>query len=185
MHRNEQRRARYQLLVVQIAGVDSWRRAIYFARGFRRRDAHASEKWLQRNVDPSAEMSDLALPVQRNNLGAPLWKYIRKKTGASHTVVRIWNVQPDLANANLQHIAGLRARNCDRPGQQVTARPPALSGHFRIDFAKLGLDLLRRQARTLQIIRIAGDALNLDHIAGLHREHRFSARPVVSPRQSL
>src|SRR5579864_2674738 len=98
MHRNEQRRSCHQLLVVQITGVDSWRRAVHLARGFRRRDAHASKEWFQRNVDPSAKMSDVTLPVQRNYLRPALREYIREKTCASEAVVRIRNIQPDLAN---------------------------------------------------------------------------------------
>jgi hypothetical protein len=47
----------------------------------------------------------------------------------------------------------------------MAARSPALSWHFGIDLAKLRLNLLRRNACAHEIIRIAGDGLNFDHVA--------------------
>src|SRR4029077_3044166 len=114
-------------------------------------------------------MPDLALPVQWNNLGPPLGEYIRKKACTSETVVCIRDVQTNLAYPYLQHISRPRALYSNWSGQQMAAWSPALSGHFSVEFAKLGLDLFRRQACALQIIRIPGDRLNFNHVSGLYR----------------
>ena len=67
VHRDEQRGSRHQIFVIEIAGVNPRRTAIDFPGGFRRRDAHASEKRRERQIDSGAEVADISLPVERDD----------------------------------------------------------------------------------------------------------------------
>src|SRR5258705_8040002 len=64
MDRNEQRRARDQLLVVHVARVDPGWIAAHAARIARRRDAHAAEEGVQGDVHPRGEAGDHATTVE-------------------------------------------------------------------------------------------------------------------------
>src|SRR5260370_25894111 len=153
MYRNEECSAGDQLFVVEIAGGDSRRSAVDLARGCRRRNAHASEKGLEGKIDPRREVSDHTLPVERDDLGSPRWEHVRKKAGAPDAVVRVGHVEMDAADANLEYVPRLRARNRDRPRQQVAPGSPALLRHSGVYRAKLRLDLIRRHTRAFQALR--------------------------------
>src|ERR1700723_3306891 len=80
MHRYVQRRSGNQLLVIHIARMHPWRTAVDAAGRFRRRDAHAPEERMQRNLDSRSKLPDHLLPIQRNDLGSPVRIIVGQKT---------------------------------------------------------------------------------------------------------
>ena len=68
VHRNKQRGPGDKFLVVEIARMNPRRRAIDLPSGGRRREPHASEERLQREIDARSEVPNLTLPVKRNDL---------------------------------------------------------------------------------------------------------------------
>src|ERR1700733_353139 len=73
---NEESGTGHQLLVVQVAGVNARRSAVYFTGAFGRSDAHAAEKRLERNLDAGSEGSDVAHAIQWNDLGPGAFELI-------------------------------------------------------------------------------------------------------------
>src|ERR1043166_8399507 len=107
---NVQRRTRDQLLVVQVAGVETRWSAADAARSLRRRDAHTSKEWPQRNFDPVRKMRHHAVAVERDDLHARIRKLIRQETRAwPEAIVRIRNGEPDRLDAHFESVARLRA----------------------------------------------------------------------------
>src|SRR5690348_7022018 len=92
-----ERRAGNQLLVVEIASVYARRRAVHAAHALRRRDAHAAEEGLERNLDAVGEMTDHPLPVEADDLRAPLRKILGQKSAApAKRIASIWQHEVDL-----------------------------------------------------------------------------------------
>ena len=60
--RDEQRGARDEFLVIEVAGVHARRGAVHPARGLRRGDAHAAEERAERDLDPLGEAGDSSSP---------------------------------------------------------------------------------------------------------------------------
>src|SRR6185436_15168469 len=79
---NEERRARDQLFVVKVAGVNPRRGAADAAIGFRRRDAHTAEERAQRDLNAVAEPPHHTLFIQRNDLHLRVREILWQKPGA-------------------------------------------------------------------------------------------------------
>src|SRR5207245_7417899 len=67
MYGNVERRARDEVLVIEIAGHNPRRSAVEAARAFGRRVAHAAEKGMQRNLDARREFCHHTLFVEWND----------------------------------------------------------------------------------------------------------------------
>src|SRR5437588_5573715 len=92
MDGNVERRARDEILVVQIARLNPWGIAAEASGSFRRRDAHAAEKRMQRNFDAGSEARDHAVFVERNDFHFRIGKIFRQKSAPwSKRIVRVRN----------------------------------------------------------------------------------------------
>src|SRR5690348_7942448 len=69
-NRDVQRRTRDELLVIEIPRVNSRWRAVHATHRRRRRDADASEEWMQRNRDAAREVSEHAHRIELDDLRA-------------------------------------------------------------------------------------------------------------------
>src|ERR1700686_3310106 len=92
MDRNVESGARYQLLVVEIAGVDVGWRAAHSPAGRRRGNSEAAEKGRQGNVDPRREVRKEPSRVEWNDPRLGVRKVLRQESAIhSKAVVRIRN----------------------------------------------------------------------------------------------
>jgi len=135
--------------------VNAWRGAINLPGRRRWRDAHAAEERLQRKIDAGTKMPDLSPPVERNNLRNCRRKQIGNKAIASNRVVSVRRVHANFADAHFEHIPGLRALNRYRPSEQMPARSAAGLRDAGINVAQFLLNLIRRQARAFERLRVA------------------------------
>src|SRR5712671_5912300 len=123
VYRNVQRRARHQILVVQISRVNPRRVAAEFSGSFWWRYAHAAEKWMQRNLDSWREFRHHPLFIQRNDFHLRIRIILRQESAArTKSVVSVRNRQPHRNDAYLQHIARLCILDINWPGKNVPAR---------------------------------------------------------------
>src|SRR5579863_8975963 len=91
---NKERGALDQFLVVQVPGVHPRRSAADAPGASWRSDAHASEKWVQRNLDAIGESRVHALLIQRNGPDALVRKILGQESAARRKgVQRIWKRQ--------------------------------------------------------------------------------------------
>jgi len=67
----------------------------------------------------------------------------------------------------------------------MAARAALTLGNIRIDGAQSRRDLVWRESRLFQPLRIARDRLDFDNVSGSNGEDRFGGRPVISPGNSL
>src|SRR5580700_6179144 len=186
MHGNEKRGSGYQFLVIEIAGVNPRRSAIHFARGWWRSDAHAAEERFERKLNARSEGPDFARSVQGNDLHPGTLEFIGQEAGASaKVVISVRNIHANFANTHLEHVTGLGAFDGDRAGQQMAAGSAVVLGDLLVYGPQLRWDLVRWHAGLLQTLRISGDGLDLDRIAGVNRQHRFRGRPIISPSDVL
>src|SRR5207245_9802196 len=120
---------------------NSRRSAVEAARAFRRSDAHAAEKWMQRNLDAGREFCDHALFIERNDFYSRVRKIVGKIPAArAERVVRVRNRKFYTENSYFEHVADFRAFDVDRASQNVPARPLVL--HLIGDVAERLIDLL-------------------------------------------
>src|SRR5579883_252594 len=186
VYRNVEGGALDEVFVIQIAGVDAGRAAVDAAGDLRRRHPHAAEERMERDCDAGAEMGDHALAVERDDLAAASLEIPRRQHAAvrAEAVRGIRGVEPDLADADLQRVAGLGAFDINRPRQNVAARAPVLD--FGVDGLQFGLDVLLLDSAVAQGRRVVGaEGLDLDGVAGVNGEHRLRLRPVIAPDHRL
>src|SRR5262245_43466356 len=108
--RDEKRRAGNEFLVVEIAGMNPWRRAIDRAHRPRWRDAHAAKEWTQRDLHAVGELAHHSRRVEANDLRAAVREILRQESAASaERVARIGHHEVDALDANLEHVAGIGA----------------------------------------------------------------------------
>ena len=135
VHRNVKCRAGDQLLVVEIARVNSGRRTVDASRGRRRRDADAAKEWTQWNLDAIGKMRDHAFRIERDDAHLRVGKIFGDSTAArAERVVGIRNRQPDLFDSDFEHVTRFRALDENRPGENVPAR--TFVGYFSINVAQ-------------------------------------------------
>src|SRR6202011_1466459 len=102
----------------QISCMDPGWVAAEFSRRLRRGNAHAAEKWMQRNLNPRSKPCHHALLIQWDDLHLRIRKIFRQKSATgSEPVISVGNCQPDRSNADLQDIARLRVLDIDRTGK--------------------------------------------------------------------
>jgi hypothetical protein len=140
---------------------------------------------MQRNLDARREFRHHALFIQRNDFHFRVRIIVGEIAAArAESVVGVRNGQFDGENFYLEHVAGLRVFNVNRPSQNVPAGAFVL--YLVGDVAQRLLDLLRRQARIFQPLRAVRDQrLNLHRIARLDAQHRRRLRIIVSPSHCL
>ena len=167
MHRQIQRGARYQFLVVDIAAVAAWRHRRDDARGWRRRDTHHPEERTQRNLQAPGQAADHPLCIEADMDEARLRKIVRQCTGAGpeHVVAPVVG-EPDRLDPHLQRVTGLGAADRNRPGADMR---PMLAFDPVVDRAQ------RRRDRVAgcsprQLVRRARHAGHRDGVAALDRE---------------
>src|SRR5690348_12826545 len=177
-HGDVERRARDELLVIEIAGVNARWRAADPSHGAGWRVADAPEKGTQRQLDSGGEVRDHLLLVERNDLGARVVVVFGEPAAPrAETIVRVRDREVDRLDLHLEHIARIRAADIDRPGENVSAGTAVLDGI--VDRAQRLLYIVRRHAHLFQPARARGDEGADDHlVAGLDAKHR-SRRGVV------
>jgi hypothetical protein len=117
--------------------VHPGRGAIQTPCGLGRRNAHAAEEWTQRNLDARREVCDHLFTIERDDLGAAVRIIVGQETTAgSEAIARKGDVNIDLENVNLEHVAGLGLADVHRPGEDVAAG--SLVFHFAIDICVVG-----------------------------------------------
>src|SRR2546423_721499 len=108
MNWNEQRRARHQLLVVEIPGVNARRGAVELAHRCRRCDPHAPEERMERNLDAVGEMPDHSRGIQTNDSRLAGGEIFRKKSPrGAEAVAAVRNGKIDALDADLENVAGV------------------------------------------------------------------------------
>src|ERR1700693_4938812 len=153
MHRNEERSSLHQFLVVEISGMNPRRRAVDAAVRFGRRHAQAAEERPQRNLYGIAEVSQHAVPIERNYFGSSEREIVGKKSCArSKTVIRKRRGELELKNAKLQYVPGLGSLHVNGPGENMTTRTTV--GHLFVDSAQRIRDLIAALSGRLQARRI-------------------------------
>src|SRR5215813_11505598 len=111
-----------QFLVVHVAGMNPWWRAVEASVCFWWSFADAAKKWMQRNFDAGGEFGYHAFPIQRNDLGPRIRKVVGQKTCARpKAVVGVRNCQLDFLDANFERVARLGALNVDRASEDMPA----------------------------------------------------------------
>ena len=132
-------------------------------------------------VTPGAKSRDHLLAVQRDDLDPGVGEVVGQEAGAvAEAVVGVGDRQIDLEDVDLQRVAGLRALDRDRPGQDVAAGSAVVD--VVVDLAQAGLDVGGRDAGLLQAGRAVGQQGVEDHrVAGLDAQHRLGRRVVVAP----
>src|SRR5256712_2681638 len=139
--RKEKRRARDQILVVEVAGVYPRRIAADTPRNFRRSNAHAAEEGMQRDLDALGEMRDHPRFIQRDDFHARVGKVVGEEAAAgAESVVGVGYGEADFLDAHFEDVAGLGAFDGDRAGKNVPARSLVLD--FFVDVAKRLLDAI-------------------------------------------
>src|ERR1051326_2395839 len=137
---NEKLRPGDEILVVEIAGVNSRWRAGDTAHRLGRRDAHAAEKRMQRNIDLRGKAGDHLLPVERNYFHPGFRELTRSGEDPAlraEAVVSVRNGDVDFLDPHFERIARLGALDEDRAGQDMAAR--SLVFHFGVDGLELRL----------------------------------------------
>src|SRR2546423_788751 len=82
-----------------------------------RRGAEGAREGPQRNFDAGRELGDLALPIEIEIFHLPVGEFLRELAEHSrHVEVRAPRPRHDLVDLDLQHVAGLRPGDEDRPG---------------------------------------------------------------------
>src|SRR5258708_963207 len=160
------------------------RRAVDLSIGFRRRNAHAAKKRMQRNLNPRAKLRDHALAVERNDLDARVGKVVRQEGGAkAKPVVSVRNGQIDLLNANLQRIPRLRVFNVYRAIQYVASRTSLVAGKLVKYVAQTLLHLVGSNPGLLQSSRTVGQQRLKHHsVPRADVQHRLGCSIIVAPR---
>src|SRR6185437_2790595 len=101
-----------------------------------------------------------------------------QKPAASIVCVR--DRERDAEDAHLEHVAGFRAVDVDRAGEDVSTG--TLVGHLRRDVAQRLLYFVRRKARPLQTLwRVRDQRFHFHGVAGRDAEHRFRRGAVIAP----
>src|SRR5439155_19117673 len=156
VHGNVERGAGDEVLVIEIARHNPRRSAVEAARAFRRGVAHAAEKRMQGNLDARREFRDHAFFIQRNNFYFRV-RIIVRQIAAPRTerVVGVRNRQLDRQDFYFENVAGFRAFDVNRAGQNVPARAFVL--YLVGNVAQRLLDLLWRQPRLFEPLRAVGD----------------------------
>ena len=140
------------------------RRTVDLAAG--RRDPHAAEEGVQRQLDAWREVGDHFVAVERNDFKAAVGILHGQKAAAeSEGIAGEVDIDIDLENLHLEHIAGFCLGDCDRPGQNVSARTDVL--HFLVDRVGVGRNLIRLDATAHHLLgRTARrECLDSDRIA--------------------
>ena len=181
VHRQIQRGAGYQFLIVKVAAVDARRRAVDAARCGRRGHAHAPEKRPQRHVDARQKMGHHFLRIERNNAHFGVAKILRNEAALGpEGIVSVGNSQINSLNAHFQHVARLGPLHENGAGKDVPAR--SFVGHVFGDVAQVGLDLRGGQARAFQSGRGGGDERVHPHrFAGFDAQHRRGGGIIIAP----
>src|SRR6185503_4749780 len=106
-HRNEQRRAGDQFLIVEIARPNAWRSTVYTTERSRRREPDAAEERVQRNVDARGEMPDHPHRVELDDLRLRLARKILGQKAAPwpKRIASVVDRRLDRAKANFEYIA--------------------------------------------------------------------------------
>src|ERR1700722_5354755 len=109
-NRHVERGTRHEFLVIQVAGVSEWRRAIYLA--VRRRHPHAAEKWLEWELYAGSERADHSLAIERDDLAVGIGILHRQEAVAEKKpVAGKVDVHVHLQDLHLEHVPGLRLGN--------------------------------------------------------------------------
>ncbi len=181
-HRHEQGRARDQVLVVQVAGVNAGRAAADAAHGRVGRQAHgAEERLVDRHHDALGDRGGLRLAVDRDDAAPERGELFRQRPViGTLAVVAVVERKIDVDDAHFEHVARHRAADLDRPGEDV--RTGAAILHLRVDVALIlrddagrdhaGFVDRRRQDRE--------GGLDGDGVAGIDAQHRLHARHEVA-----
>ena len=149
---DEECRANDQVLIVEVAGVNPWRRTADASGDFRRGHAHASEKRMQGDLDSFSKERDHASLVQRNDFPSRIREILRQEAAAGkESVEGIWKGETDLLDSNFQDVAGLGTLDVDRSGQYVPARP--LIVNLPVNVPQRLFDLARLRACGFELIR--------------------------------
>ena len=107
---NEQGRARYQLLVIHIAGVNPRRCAADFSSRLRRCDSHTAKKRPQRHVDSGREVSHHFFFVEINDARLALREIaLEESTGRPEVVERVSGAQANFFDAHFEGVGALPA----------------------------------------------------------------------------
>src|SRR5580658_2023784 len=121
MNRNKQCRAGDQVFVVHVARMHPWRPAAY-ARRARGCDSHAAEKRMQRYIDARSKLANHVREVQRDHLGARVWKIVGQKAApGSKAIAGKWYVDLDFLDLNFENVSRFRLLDRHRPGENMTA----------------------------------------------------------------
>ena len=120
MHRHEELGTRHELLIIDIAGVETGRTTSDAARRKGWRNPHASKKGTQRDLYTGRQHRDVSFEIERDDtrslIGKPLGQC--SPTGTKEIDGEILD-DLDLEKADLEDVAGLRAFDRDRPDQQM------------------------------------------------------------------
>src|SRR5258708_33685854 len=115
-----ERRARDEVLVVEVAAVHARLDRRDGAPPPRRRDAHHAEEWAQRNLEAPRKRARLRVAIEaREDLLEFIdvgWQRARERP---HVRVAPVLPQGDVEDAHLQHIPGPRAMDTERPREDV------------------------------------------------------------------
>ena len=105
-HRNEERRAGDEVLVVEVAGVNPRRRAVDPAHRSRRCHADAAEERMHRDVDPVGEVRDVVQRVERDDPALPGGEVLGDEPAArAERVVRVADFGVHRDESHLEHVA--------------------------------------------------------------------------------
>ncbi len=167
-HRQVERGAGDELLVVHVAAELARLDARHRAPGPRRRVRHHAEERAQRNLGAPRQPADHAVALQRHmdhlRLGEVIGQGAFERT---HPRVAPVVVERDVLDVDLQHLPGPRPAHGDRAGAHVARQHAA---RFRIVDVVERLRHVRRRGR--QRLRRAGHRRDRHHVAAVDRRQR-------------
>ena len=147
-HRDEERGAGDEFLVIEIAGVPAGRVAAHAAKVAGRRDTHAAEKRLQRNDDPRHELRRHGLSVEGDDFcRTPRYSSPARSRCSRCSRSRSADDRQDL---HFERVARLGAFDIDGTGEDVAARSAFVAGHLGDDRLQRRLNPVRRHTGILE-----------------------------------
>ena len=180
MHRQVERTARTELLVVEVAAVRARHDGADAAPMRRRRHAHHAEERVQRQVQAPRHARGLALDVKRDVDHAVLVELAGQCAGErpDHVVAPVL-AQTHVEDADLERVARLGALDVDRPGQDMARQAARAAG---MDLEQFGRHM---EARRRQRIGAAADRVDRQRVAAGDAQHRRVLGVEQAPMASL
>ena len=180
-HRQVERRAGDQLLVVHVAADESGRGGVIAADVGRRRDTHAAEEGMQRHLYARREMRDHTLAIEGDDLHPRVGEILAEDAQAvTKAVVGVRDRQIDAVDMDFQRVAGFGAVDIDGTGQDVAAGPAV--SDLVVEQTQAGLDICGFDAAAFERGGArCQDGVEHHRVAGLDVQRRYVFGVVVAP----